>query len=553
MHPPIPAEISDAPARRTGPRGLHPADVAAVLVLMMVCGVALATFRDFGMGWDDYAHAEYGGLLLRLYDSGFTDRRALSFVNLYAYGGGFDMLAALLAKVLPFELFETRRLVGAIIGIAGLAMTWRIARRLGGPIAGFAAVTLLATCPLWVGHMFINPKDVPFAVAMLAATLGFVRAFSEYPHPSVPTTALLGLGLGLSFGSRVMGALAAVPAAAAFLLIVVAEARRQGVRDAARRAGAFLLRLTPAVIVAYALMALIWPWSVVSPLNPVKALVYFSRFFEKPWRELFDGELLWVVDMPRRYVPELFALQTPELFWALAIAGVVAALAAAAHGDRPLNRRASLVFLAVSVVFPIAFAVITRPAMYNGIRHFVFVLPPAAVLGGLVGALLASRAAATEGRRTAIAAVVLAVMLVHPIVTMIRIHPYQYTYFNALAGGLQGADGRYMRDYWGLSMKQAAQALRTELAKRGELPTGKTKRHVAICGPQRPVRVELGKAYPTDWQPQGGEFAISLNEFYCAKLDAPVIAEVVRDGVVFARVYDIRGRTLDTLLTPLPP
>ena len=65
-------------------------------------------------------HAEYGGLLLRLYETGFGDRRALSFVNLYAYGGGFDMLAALAAKVLPFDLFETRRLCGAAVGLIGL-------------------------------------------------------------------------------------------------------------------------------------------------------------------------------------------------------------------------------------------------------------------------------------------------------------------------------------------------------------------------------------------------------------------------------------------------
>ena len=54
------------------------------------------------------------------------------------YGGGFDMAAALLAKVLPFDLFETRRLVGAAVGIVGLAVTWRIGRRVGGPLAGLA-------------------------------------------------------------------------------------------------------------------------------------------------------------------------------------------------------------------------------------------------------------------------------------------------------------------------------------------------------------------------------------------------------------------------------
>ena len=47
-------------------------------------------------------------------------RARLSFVNLYKYGGGFDMASALAAKVLPFDLFETRRLIGAAIGIVGL-------------------------------------------------------------------------------------------------------------------------------------------------------------------------------------------------------------------------------------------------------------------------------------------------------------------------------------------------------------------------------------------------------------------------------------------------
>ena len=57
------------------------------------------------------------------------------------------MAAALLAKILPFGLFETRRLVGAAVGIAGLAVTWRIARRIGGPRAGLIALLLLAACP----------------------------------------------------------------------------------------------------------------------------------------------------------------------------------------------------------------------------------------------------------------------------------------------------------------------------------------------------------------------------------------------------------------------
>ena len=29
--------------------------------------IALATFRDYGLGWDDYTHSQYGDLLIELY------------------------------------------------------------------------------------------------------------------------------------------------------------------------------------------------------------------------------------------------------------------------------------------------------------------------------------------------------------------------------------------------------------------------------------------------------------------------------------------------------
>lgn len=534
----------------------HPADRVADALSLALLGalavIAALTFRHYGLGWDDYTHAEYGGLLLRLYGSGFTDQRALSFVNLYAYGGGFDMFAALVAKVLPFDLFETRRLLGAAVGIAGLFIVWRIARRLGGPLAGLLAIALLATCPLYYGHMFINPKDVPFAVAMAMLALGLVRAFDSYPAPSIATIALVGIGFGLSFGTRVMGALAVVPAMASFALLFAGDAR-EDIRTALRHAGRFLLRLLPALLIAYALMALIWPWSVVSPFNPLEALFYFAHFFEKPWQELFDGTILAVTDMPRRYVPTLFFRHIPEMFFVLGLAGALGALIAAGNAAVGLGRRAALVFLAVSALFPILYAVLTRPAGYNGIRHFVFVLPPFAVLGGLAGVWLIARLMRRSRIIAAAAAALVVAGLIPPTIAIARLHPYEYTYYNWLAGGVKGADGRYMLDYWGLATKEAAQGLRAKVAAADEQPPTGRRWRVAVCGPQRSAQVGLGRDFTTQWQPQGADFALSLGAFYCARLDAPVLVEVARDGVIYARVYDIRGRSIPTLLTQPPP
>src|SRR5262249_38903856 len=119
-------------------------DLLAVAVLAIVAAIALLTFRDYGLSWDDYTHAQYGELLLAYYPSGFKDQRALSWVTLYFYGGGFDFFASALAKVLPLGLFETRRLAGAAIGILGLLVTWRTSRRCSGPLAGLISLLLLA-------------------------------------------------------------------------------------------------------------------------------------------------------------------------------------------------------------------------------------------------------------------------------------------------------------------------------------------------------------------------------------------------------------------------
>ena len=212
----------ETPARRSVERTC---DDLALVVLAAVALIAGLTFRDYGLGWDDYTHAEYADLLLRMYGSGFKDTGALSFANLYMYGGGFDMAAALLHKIIPLELFETRRLLGAIVGVIGLAVTWRLGRRVGGPVAGLATLLLLALCPTFYGHMFMNPKDAPFAVAMVVLMIGLVRLAEEYPAPSPRTVLIVGIGAGLSIGSRILGGLALVYALIGFMPLFVEEFR----------------------------------------------------------------------------------------------------------------------------------------------------------------------------------------------------------------------------------------------------------------------------------------------------------------------------------------
>jgi hypothetical protein len=469
------------------------------------------------------------------------------------YGGGFDMAAALLHKVIPLELFETRRLLGAAVGIVGLAVTWRLGRRVGGPLAGLATLLLLALCPTFYGHMFMNPKDAPFAVAMVILMLGLVRLAEEYPQPSPRTILIAGLGAGLAIGSRILGGLALVYALVGFIPLMLQEIHTHGARPAGQRFLHVLHVLMPGLILGYLVMGLIWPWSIMQPGNPFRALIYFSHFFEKPWKEMFDGALVSVRDMPWSYLPTLFALQLPEVLLGLAIAGVVGTFVALPRGDVSARRKTIFLMLTLAATLPLVIAMLKRPALYNGIRHFIFVIPPMTVLAGTAFAWGMNWLG--ENRRSWQPAfvVVFAFGLLLPLGEMIRLHPYQYAHFNHIAGTVRSADDRYMLDYWGLALKQASDGLREAIAQRQEAPPQGRKWKVAVCGPQRPAQVALGPDFTIGWDSHAADFAMTLGEFYCKGLTAPVLVEIKRDDVVFARVYDIRGRSISSLLAiPAP-
>src|SRR5664279_6659130 len=203
----------------------------------------------------------------------------------------------------------------------------------------------------------------------------------------------------------------------------------------------------PGLIFGYLVMGLIWPWSIMQADNPFQALTYFSHFFEKPWKEMFDGALVSVPDMPWSYLPTLFALQLPEVLLGLAIAGAVGTLVALPRDDVPARRKTILLMLTSAATLPLLIAMVKRPALYNGIRHFIFVIPPMAVLAGAAFAWTMNWLGENRRSWQPAAIAVFAFGLMLPLAEMIRLHPYQYTHFNYIAGTVREADDRFMLDY----------------------------------------------------------------------------------------------------------
>ncbi|HEY1503064.1 MAG TPA: hypothetical protein VGF92_02125, partial [Stellaceae bacterium] len=122
-------------------------DGLACILFGVVAITALLTFQDYGVTWDEDGHNWYGVFVLNYYVSGFTDLRALHWMDFFNYGAVFDSLAAAINTVSPFGTYETRHLLNALVGVAGLVGTWKLGRALGGPRVGFLAALFLVLIP----------------------------------------------------------------------------------------------------------------------------------------------------------------------------------------------------------------------------------------------------------------------------------------------------------------------------------------------------------------------------------------------------------------------
>jgi len=525
---------------RTATR-LDPFDAASLALLAVLFVLVLVTFRDYAITNDEWIQHRYGELIVAYYKSGFTDRSVFGLDNLYLYGGLFDIVAVLLSHVVALDAFDLRHLMCAMIGVAGLGSAIATARMIGGSRAGLIAGVALAVCGSWYGTMFHHSKDIPLAAAMAGALYFLLRAARDLPNPQMRHVIGFGALTGAALGIKVLGLLLLGYVGIA-ILISIPEPMIRTPWQARTFIWRSLVRLVPALALAYGIMIVTWPWSALSPLNPIRGLFSFAEFHYNI-RTVLDGTVYRMATIPRIYVPVYILIKLPLLMLAgAALAMIFAALPKLANGVIAYRARREIGVVAVAALFPVLCEVILHGPAFCGLRHFLFVLPPLAILAGVGLDSLLKR---VSGIRL-LAPVALAVVLVGfswNAVTLYRLHPYEYLVFNPLVGGLEGASRRYATDYWFTIMPEAVDGLEAYLA-RTEPVESRDPNHsysVAICGERASF---LKKAKPhLHWAEvwETADFFIAPTHMNCDRdSQGKIVATVRRLGVPLGYVKDQR-------------
>ena len=523
-------------------------DRLTLALLALATLLVLLTFRDYGVTWDEDVQNWYGNLVLDYYLSWFFHLppphwlALYKYGDLYNYGALFDMIAAALNRVSPLGVYETRHLLNGLVGIAGLAGCWKLGRTLAGARAGFIAVLFLALTPNFYGQMFNNPKDIPFAAGCVWALYYMVRLLPDLPRPRPRLVVKTGIAIGLALAVRIGGLLLLCYLALVLGLFALwTAAARRSLRTLFATGLTSLWRvLLPVAAIAYAVMLVFWPWAQSAPIaHPLAALAVFSHEIF-PGKTLFAGQMLPAYNLPWIYLPTYVALALPELVLALLLAAPVVAIVGLARGrERQPRQVLGLFLVGFAIVFPVAYAIAVKAVLFDGMRHFMFVLPPIAVAAALVADRGLTRLGEFPLRRVVYASLAL-YGLAH-LSIMATLHPDQYVYYNGFVGGVDGAERKFKLDYWGNSFAEAVRGLENYLRRQYGPDFEEREFTVAVNGPPTAARYYFPPNFRTVVQPKLADFVIAftLGEGERYATDHPVY-RVERMGVLLSVVIDHR-------------
>ena len=430
-------------------------------------------------GDEDGFQIPYAEQVYNFYATGGQDTTCLTNDDMGMHGGFFDPLTVAIVKAFDINDYATtRHLMNSFFGYLGMLFTALLAYRLSNWRAGVVTFILIFLSPRYLGHSFNNPKDLIFSATMMGSLYYAFRLVMEYPKPKIYTSVMLTIFTALAIVSRFAGYLV-FAYIILFLSVYHFIVNRKNClqKDAWNTVVRYFIYVAVTAVVTFLLAIAMWPYIMNTPVKTTIKIVTEMSNFAVSLRQLFEGSLIWSDMLPWYYTPKYILTTIPIAV----IAGVILFFI---FCWRKKEDRFWAFFVFFTFFFPVFWIVFTRANVYGGWRHAMFAYPPMVVAAGwgidelvkwiekklkinneesIVNNDVDDSGAnmhigSTKGIIVNIAALaVLLATLIGPIRHIIANHPYEYVYFNAFVGGMDGAYGQYEMDYYYHSTREASE------------------------------------------------------------------------------------------------
>ena len=543
----------------------------AIFVLLAVnILIGLLVFRNYGYSWDEPLFYDYGDALGYAYSpsewlsGNFDIERSFgaSGDDHKTRGPAYLLLArepVKLLEALGLDKASAWHLANFLFFQIGVYFLYRLALRWMHSSAALAASAFFSWQPLLWGHAFINPKDPAFLVCFLASVcLGFemVDRLSDqtvYGKPKVSTVLIPAIALGITASIRVLGPLAGL---LVFLYFLAELLRNKRLRASAAPWFAFSMYTVVALLAMFSTWPFLWQ-------NPLENFIgVFRLMSDNPTNlsVLFGGEVYRAGELPLRYMPFMLGTTLTEPVWPLFAVGAIAgyyrllrdtreassnlqkadqtaswnSLRSSVDLGETRSQVVSLTLVLLWFLILLAYVLLRRPAMYDGLRHFLFILPPVFLFTGLAFEYLHKYI----GGAWLYAGLIL-LFLSPGILGIVRLHPYEYTYYNSFVGGTGATFRQYETDYWLTCYKEAMQTLEQKVNTPVSLYVHREAYIADYYADQNIMVYDLRGALD---EVQTGNYVLvntRTNEDRKVFKEAPVMIQIERDGALFCQIKQI--------------
>ena len=430
--------------------------LALVILVLINLGVGLLALPGFGESTDELSQHSYAERTMEAVRSLMNTGTWPAFFSEEepkqgSHGPAFIMTVMLLRNLLlpagtPVEKLSFSHFIYFVMFQVGVVSLFFLARRWMSELAAFGTTLLFNTQPIFVGHAFMNPKDVVF-MSLLAASAALGLWMVDRGEKSLPGSDgslsnyiraflrqflcadvwLAGFVLGFVSAIRV-----AAPLIGMVTLAYIFLSRKWQVWP----------RFLAYGVIAFFFMILFWPYLWPDPVGRLMGSALNSAYYPDVHQTLFNGALVDLQHIPLSYVPVLMVLQLTESTLLLLLIGIFSVL--------KKLRWDLIALLLIWFVFPVAGTILMHVNLYNNLRQLFFIFPPLFLVAGLGLDWLFTRI-----RRPNFRFLVLFLILLPGLYANFRLYPYQYIYYNQLTGGVKGAYRVYELDYWDLAFKEA--------------------------------------------------------------------------------------------------
>ena len=411
---------------------------ARILLILFLCGylvVSLSTYKTYGLTNDEpveYLMGKFWYIKMR------ADDPVLEKSFLLYEGDNPDIVfynhwyAGLLYTLNPAENFATYHLLNLLFLLLLFIFSYEALFSQGrNSYLSLLGPIFLVLTPRFFGAAATNPKDMPFAVLYLISLL-LIYLTSDYK--SSWRILILGISFGLTASLRLIGY-------SIYFIFFCFEAISS--KNKSKRLKNLLYQTLPKTLQIFSIGLLIHlltqPYLAADPASNFLKLFSLAREF--PWQQvvLFAGHLVTATDLPWQYLPVWLLITTPLFilffsFWSLEFIRQ--------------SKLAQLMWLAI--LLNLSFYFFLRPVIYDGLRHFLFVVT-------ILSFLAASTFIQIWQQRAKFRIIISGLFIINAILVISsywQLFPFQYIYFNELVGGVAGAQNSYELDYWGASYRE---------------------------------------------------------------------------------------------------